>query len=145
MEHSPEKGRGASVEYLPHIEWRLVRLPSWAGAGDRFVLSEVCGDSLTEAGIYDGDMALIHLNPDAIVDGDLVYAHTPEGTLIKFLSQQNGRIGLAGSSGHFRYYRSREVKIKGKVIRVECNCNPPRKDHAHVIISMSRLWPQLLK
>jgi SOS-response transcriptional repressor LexA len=113
---------GASIEYLPTVEWREVRLPDWARDGDRFVLSEVCGDSLSGAGIYDGDFALIHINAEDIRDGDLIAALTPDGMLIKFFwHNYDNRVRLEGANPSWpvRYYEPEDITIQGKVIRTE--------------------------
>jgi len=113
---------GASVEFLPTVRTREVRLPSWAEESDRFVLSEVCGDSLSGAGIYDGDYALIHLSFEDVRDGDLVAAFTPDGMLIKFLWQNyDGRVRLESANPGWptRFYDPEDITIQGKVIRTE--------------------------
>jgi SOS-response transcriptional repressor LexA len=113
---------GASVEFLPHVRWREAHLPSWARENDRFVFSEVSGDSLSGAGIYDGDFALIHLNTSDIRDGDLVAALTPEGLLIKFFwYNYDGQVRLEGANPSWpvRFYDPADITIQGKVIRTE--------------------------
>jgi SOS-response transcriptional repressor LexA len=113
---------GASVEFLPTVRTREVRLPNWADDSDRFVLTEVCGDSLCDAGIFSGDYALIHLNPNEIKDGDLIAAFTPDGMLIKFyFNNDDGRIRLEGAnpSRPARYYDPEDISVQGKVIRTE--------------------------
>jgi repressor LexA len=113
---------GASVEFLPTVRTRIVRLPKWAEESDQFVLSEVCGDSLTGAGIQDGDFALIHLNPIEIHDGDLVAAFTPDGMLIKFIWHNHDglmRLESANPNWPTRYYDPTDITIQGKVVRTE--------------------------
>lgn len=97
-------------------------MPAWADDSDRFVLSEVCGDSLRNAGIYDGDYALIHLNCEEVRDGDLVAAFTPDGMLIKFFYHNHDghiRFESANPAWPARYYDPEDVTIQGKVIRTE--------------------------
>lgn len=97
-------------------------MPDWARESDRFVLSEVCGDSLSGAGVYDGDMALIHLSATDIRDGDLVAALVDEGLLIKFFwNNYDGQIRLEGANPSWpvRYYDPQDITIQGKVIRTE--------------------------
>jgi len=114
---------GASVEFLPVVKTREVRLPGWANETDRFVLSQVCGESLSEAGIYDGDYALIHLNCKGISNGDLIAALTPDGLLIKFFFRERkaNRIRLESANQKFqpRYYDPVDITIQGRVIRTE--------------------------
>lgn len=85
-------------------------------------MSEICGDSLSGAGIYDGDFALIHLNCEDVREGDLVAALAPEGLLIKFLwYDDDGLIRLEGANSQWpaRYYDPADLTIQGKVIRTE--------------------------
>jgi SOS-response transcriptional repressor LexA len=98
-----------------------VRLPNWARESDRFVLSEVCGDSLSGAGVYDGDYALIHLTRE-IQDGDLVACLVPSGMVIKFLRYEpNGTITLLSANSNYPSlsFEASDVLIQGKVIRTE--------------------------
>jgi SOS-response transcriptional repressor LexA len=122
-ERIPVKGQlgaGTSVEFLPCVRWREVKLPRWARASDQFVLSEICGNSLIGAGIQDGDLALIHLTTN-IREGDLVAVLTPLGMLVKFLAYKNGHIILKSANANYppRTYDPAEVTIQGKVIRTE--------------------------
>lgn len=113
-------GAGASVEFLPTVKWRQVRLPRWARNSDRFIVSEICGDSLIGAGIFDGDLALVYLTQD-IRQGDLVAALTPEGMLVKFLGYQDGQIRLDSANPHYppHYYEPADITIQGKIVRTE--------------------------
>jgi SOS-response transcriptional repressor LexA len=111
-------GAGTSVEFLPSVKWKAVQLPKWARSSDRFVLAEVCGDSLNGAGIYNGDLALVHLTTD-IRAGDLVAALTPVGMLVKFLHYEDGLISLKSANPHYppHTYEPSAVNIQGKVIK----------------------------
>lgn len=122
-EQIPVKGQlgaGTSVEFLPSVKWRKVKLPRWAKASDHFVLSEICGNSLIGAGIHDGDFALIHLTAN-VREGDLVAALTPLGMLVKFLAYRNGKIRLQSANPEYAPYEydPAEVTVQGRVIRTE--------------------------
>ncbi|WP_420605316.1 transcriptional repressor LexA [Novosphingopyxis sp.] len=86
------------------------------GTGEHYAL-EVSGDSMIDAGIFDGDYALIQRARTAR-DGDIVVAlvHNEDATL-KYLHHENGRIRLdpANSSYTPQYYREDEVEIQGKL------------------------------
>lgn len=119
---SGQLAAGASVEFLPIVKTREVRLPNWANESDRFILSEICGDSLRNAGIHNGDFALIHLNCEVIRNGDLVAAYTPDGMLIKFFwRSRDGRVRLESANQEWpdRYYEPEDITIQGRVIRTE--------------------------
>lgn len=112
---------GKSIEYLPIVRWRDVRLPRWAKQSDRFVVAEICGDSLSGVGVFDGDLALIHLTTE-IHQGDLAAILTPEGMLIKFVHvEDDGRVRLESASKNYppRWFEATDVEVQGRVIRTE--------------------------
>jgi SOS-response transcriptional repressor LexA len=113
-------GAGASVEFLPTVRFKETRLPRWARNSDRFVLSEICGDSLTGVDIRDGDLALIYLTID-VKPGDLVAVLTPAGLLVKFLSFHGDQVRLQSANPNYPPldYNPEDVQIQGKVIRTE--------------------------
>jgi SOS-response transcriptional repressor LexA len=115
-------GAGKSVEYLPIVKFRDVRLPSWARVGDRFVIIEVCGDSLKKHRIFNGDFALVHLTKD-IKQGDLVGVLTPIGMLVKYVYLElDGHVRLESSDKKNyppMWFELSEVEIQGKVVRIE--------------------------
>jgi repressor LexA len=86
------------------------------GAGDHYAL-EVSGDSMIEAGIFDGDYALVQRTNTAR-DGEIVVAlvRNEEATL-KYLRRENGMIRLdpANSSHEPQIYRPDEVQVQGKL------------------------------
>ncbi len=86
------------------------------GTGEHYAL-EVSGDSMIDAGIFDGDYALIQRTQTAR-DGDIVVAlvHNEDATL-KYLHHDCGRIRLDPANSSFapQYYRDDEVEIQGKL------------------------------
>ena len=86
------------------------------GAGEHYAL-EVSGDSMMEAGILDGDYALIR-RTDTARDGEIVVAlvRDDEATL-KYLRREGSQIRLdpANSSYQPQYYAANEVRIQGKL------------------------------
>ncbi len=86
------------------------------GAGDHYAL-EVSGDSMIEAGILDGDFALVK-RTDSARDGEIVVAlvRNEEATL-KYLRREGGRIRLdpANSAYDPQYYEPHEVIVQGKL------------------------------
>jgi phage repressor protein C with HTH and peptisase S24 domain len=119
-----ECAAGSAVEYLPFVKWREVRTPSWAKEHDRFVLAQICGDSLLgypNFPVKHGDYALIHLTGD-VREGDLAAVLTPQGMMIKFLHNQTGgmlRLESANPDYAAVYYDASEVQIQGRVVRLE--------------------------
>ncbi len=86
------------------------------GSGEHYAL-EVSGDSMIEAGILDGDYALVKKTNTAR-DGEIVVAliRNEEATL-KYLRHEGGRIRLDPANGAFspQFYDDSEVEVQGKL------------------------------
>lgn len=86
------------------------------GSGEHYAL-EISGDSMIEAGILDGDFALVQ-RADSARDGEIVVAlvRNEEATL-KYLRRENGMIRLdpANASHESQFYQPHEVQIQGKL------------------------------
>lgn len=86
------------------------------GPGEHYAL-EVSGDSMIEAGIFDGDFALVK-KTDAARDGEIVVAlvRNEEATL-KYLRRENGLIRLDPANGAYepQVYRPNEVQVQGRL------------------------------
>ena len=86
------------------------------GPGDHYAL-EVSGDSMIEAGIFDGDDALIR-RTDTARDGEIVVALVDnEEATLKFLRRENGRVRLdpANASYEAQIYSPAQVQVQGKL------------------------------
>jgi repressor LexA len=86
------------------------------GPGDHYAL-EVSGDSMIEAGIFDGDFALIR-RTDTARDGEIVVALVDnEEATLKYLRRADGRITLdpANSAYEPQVYRADQVQVQGKL------------------------------
>ena len=86
------------------------------GPGEHYAL-EVSGDSMIEAGIFDGDFALVRRTDNAR-DGEIVVAlvRNEEATL-KYLRKDGGMIRLDPANGMYepQVYRPDEVVVQGKL------------------------------
>ncbi|TPE59504.1 transcriptional repressor LexA [Sandaracinobacter neustonicus] len=86
------------------------------GPGEHYAL-QVSGDSMIEAGIFDGDFALIRKAEEAR-DGEIVVAliDNAEATL-KYLHREKGMIRLDPANSLYdpQYYLPSRVKIQGKL------------------------------
>ena len=86
------------------------------GAGEHYAL-EVSGDSMIEAGILDGDYALVRRTNTAR-DGEIVVAliRGEEATL-KYLHRDHGMIRLDPANGAYdpQIYKPGEVEVQGKL------------------------------
>jgi repressor LexA len=86
------------------------------GAGDHYAL-EVSGDSMVEAGILDGDYALIRRTESAR-DGEIVVALVRgEEATLKYLRRENGMVRLDPANAAYdpQFYQPGEVQVQGKL------------------------------
>ena len=86
------------------------------GAGEHYAL-EVSGDSMIEAGIFDGDYALIRRTETAR-DGEIVVALVRgEEATLKYLRREGGMVRLdpANSAYDSQFYAPGEVQVQGKL------------------------------
>jgi repressor LexA len=86
------------------------------GAGEHYAL-EVSGDSMIEAGILDGDFALIRRTSTAR-DGEIVVALVRgEEATLKYLRHEKGMIRLDPANAAYepQVYQDGEVEVQGKL------------------------------
>jgi repressor LexA len=114
----PLHGRIAAGVPIEALEGQVM-LPVPAallGAGEHYAL-EVSGDSMVEAGILDGDYALIR-RTDTARDGEIVVALVRgEEATLKYLRREDGMVRLdpANSAYDPQFYRPGEVEVQGKL------------------------------
>ncbi len=86
------------------------------GPGEHYAL-EVSGDSMIEAGIFDGDFALVK-RTDSARSGEIVVAlvRNEEATL-KYLAKEDGMVRLdpANAAYDAQVYKPAEVVVQGKL------------------------------
>lgn len=116
----PVMGRiaaGTPIEALQTRSHTISVPPDMLGSGEHYAL-EVRGDSMVEAGILDGDVALIQRNESADT-GDIVVAliDDEEATLKRF-RRRGASIALepANAGYEVRILPPNRVKIQGKLI-----------------------------
>jgi repressor LexA len=114
----PLHGRIAAGMPIEAIEGQAM-LPVPAallGSGEHYAL-EVSGDSMIEAGILDGDFALVKRTSTAR-DGEIVVAliRGEEATL-KYLRREDGKVRLDPANAAYepQVYRTGEVEVQGKL------------------------------
>jgi len=86
------------------------------GAGEHYAL-EVSGDSMVEAGILDGDLALIR-KTEIARDGEIVVALVRgEDATLKYLRHERGLVRLDPANAAYdpQYYQPDEVQVQGKL------------------------------
>lgn len=97
----------------------LLRVPPFSRA--QFAAVRINGDSLIEAGIFDGDVAILRLTPQLQRNGQLAAVFTPEGLTLKHCWFEGHSVRLQSRN---RKYRDRrwpvdEITIQGVLYRVE--------------------------
>jgi repressor LexA len=86
------------------------------GSGEHYAL-EVSGDSMIEAGILDGDFALVKRTNTAR-DGEIVVALVRgEEATLKYLRREDGMVRLDPANAAYdpQIYRSSEVEVQGRL------------------------------
>ena len=86
------------------------------GPGEHYAL-EVSGDSMIEAGIFDGDFALVK-RTDTARDGEIVVALVDnEEATLKYLRKVAGRVVLDPANGAYeaQVYEPHRVQVQGKL------------------------------
>jgi repressor LexA len=110
---------GTGVLAQEHVE-ELMTLPEqFTGRGPAFML-RVRGDSMIEAGIFDGDFVVVREQPDAEI-GDVVVAGIPgDEATVKTFRRQRDRVVLQPANATMTplEYDAGEVTIYGKVVSV---------------------------
>ncbi len=86
------------------------------GPGDHYAL-EVSGDSMIEAGIFDGDFALVR-RTDTARDGEIVVALVDdEEATLKYLRREGSMVRLDPANGAYepQVYEAGRVRVQGKL------------------------------
>ena len=114
----PLHGRIAAGVPIEALESdRMLPVPAaLLGAGEHFAL-EVSGDSMIEAGIFDGDYALVK-KTDTARDGEIVIALVRgEEATLKYLRRENGMVRLDPANAAYdpQIYAPDQVQVQGKL------------------------------
>ena len=107
---------GLPVEAM-ESDRQLAVPPALLGPGDHFAL-EVSGDSMIEAGILDGDYAIIRKAEHAL-DGDIIVALVDDGeATLKRLRRKEGKVRLEPANVTYKtqIYEPKRVRIQGKLV-----------------------------
>ena len=107
---------GSPITAEQHVE-EVFRLPtSMTGHGDLFML-EVSGQSMIDAGIFDGDYVVIRAQNDAS-NGEFVAAMIDGEATVKELSITDGHVWLLPHNKEYSPIPGDEATILGKVVTV---------------------------
>ena len=108
---------GTPIEAIQHERDRITVPTDLMGSGEHFVL-EVSGDSMIEAGIFDGDFVVIKKG-DTAQSGEIVVALVmgEEATLKRF-RKKAGSIALEAANPKYqtRVFGPDQVEVQGKLV-----------------------------
>ncbi len=108
---------GTPIEAIQHEVDRVAAPAALLRTGEHFVL-EVQGESMIEAGIFDGDFAIIQRSDDA-TNGEIVVALVDqEEATLKRLRKKGASIALEAANPAFetRIYGADRVSIQGRLV-----------------------------
>jgi repressor LexA len=92
-----------------------VDVPTQAGGEDGGYLLRVRGDSMTDAGIIEGDLVVVREQKTA-KNGDIVVALVGEDATVKRFFRESDHIRLQPENDAHEPIRSREVQVLGRVV-----------------------------
>ena len=111
---------GTGVLAEENVEELLPMPEQFCGSGPTFML-RVRGDSMVDAGIFDGDYVVVRQQPEAD-NGDVVVAGVGEGeATVKTFSRKNGKVVLTPANPAYEpmvFDGADQVTIFGKVVTV---------------------------
>ncbi len=108
---------GTPIEAIQHEVDRVAAPEALLRSGEHFVL-EVAGESMIDAGIHDGDYAIIQRTDDA-TNGEIVVALVDhEEATLKRLRKKGASIALEAANPAFetRIYGADRVSIQGRLV-----------------------------
>ena len=108
---------GTPIDAIQHERDRIVVPESMLGAGEHFVL-EVQGDSMINAGIYDGDYVVIRRGSTAN-SGEIVVALVQgEEATLKRLRKKGASIALGAANPAYetRIFGPDQIQVQGKLV-----------------------------
>jgi repressor LexA len=111
---------GTGVLAEENVEELLPMPEQFTGSGPSFML-RVRGDSMIDAGIFDGDYVVVHQQPEAD-NGDVVVAGINDGeATVKTFARKEGRVVLSPANAAYEpmvFDQADQVTIFGKVVTV---------------------------
>lgn len=116
----PMMGRiaaGVPISAIQDHTQDVVCPPDMLGPGDHFAL-EVVGDSMIDAGIFDGDTVIIK-RADTAGNGDIVVALVEhEEATLKRIYRQGGTVSLEAANPNYetRHFGPDQVEVQGRLV-----------------------------
>lgn len=108
---------GTPIEAIQHEVNRIAAPAALMASGEHYIL-EVQGESMIDAGIHDGDMAIIQRKDDAST-GDIVVALVDgEEATLKRLRKKGASVALEAANPAFetRIYGNDRVAVQGRLV-----------------------------
>lgn len=105
---------GAPMLAEENIE-EYVSVPELAGGGDGQYLLRIRGESMKDAGIFEGDYVVVR-SQDTARDGDIVVALLGEEATVKRFFHEPDHIRLQPENEAMEPIRSKDVKVLGRVV-----------------------------
>lgn len=106
---------GAPILAEEHIEDMFPLPTDLVGDGGDVFMLHVRGDSMIDAGIYDGDLVAIRQQPVAN-NGEIVAAMIEEEATVKRFYKEKGKVKLVAENPAYAPIETDNVQILGKVI-----------------------------
>lgn len=120
MTRVPLVGEAAAGEPIlaeQHIE-DTFRLPrELVGQGDDLLMVRIKGESMTGAGVLDGDLVVFRRQPDA-ENGEMVVALFENEVTVKHLSRGEDGVRLLPANDRFEPIPANQAQLLGKVVTV---------------------------
>jgi repressor LexA len=105
---------GTPILATENIE-EVFPLPRDIVKDDTCFMLEVKGDSMVDAGIFDGDYVVVRQQPYAD-DGDIVVALLEDEATVKYLKRRRNRVHLVPANKRMEPIVADDVQIVGKVL-----------------------------
>jgi repressor LexA len=105
---------GAPILASEHIEDTFA-LPLDIVGDDQMFMLRVRGDSMVNAGIFDGDLVAIRQQPDAN-NGDIVAALLEDEATVKRFYREGDHVRLEAENPSYDPIIAQEVKVLGRVV-----------------------------
>jgi repressor LexA len=94
-----------------------VEVPSFAGGDEGEFVLRVKGDSMKDAGIFEGDHVVVR-RQDTATNGEIVVALVAEEATVKRFFREDDHVRLQPENAALEPIRSRDVKVLGRVVGV---------------------------
>lgn len=105
VRHLGQIGAGSTVDIFSFSRKSIIPRPRWAQKTEDVATAEVCGDSLLEEDIRDGDKLICKMifDKSEVTAGKLVVARLPTGrSVVKRIHFDNDKIILRSSNSKYK-------------------------------------------